>query len=79
MTQILSKIFIVILIMCGGMFLLNKAIRRHMWLKISRQVLKKYLGIETRAYLRWHEKNQIRLQKMLDREHKYLFAPISTL
>ena len=53
-----------------GILSLMLHIRRKMWLKVSRRILRLHFGIETKAYKKWHDKRAAYIQKLLDREHK---------
>lgn len=41
-----------------------------LWLKVSRNILRPYFGIETKAYRKWHDKRSAYIQELLDKEHK---------
>lgn len=42
---------------------------RRVYFKFSRNVLKRYFGIETPIYKRWHDRRAKKLQQLLDAEH----------
>lgn len=39
------------------------------WQLFSIRILKRYLGIETSTYRKWHDRRARRIQRELDREH----------
>lgn len=43
---------------------------RETWKLVSCKYLKPYLNIETKAYLRWHDKHARHMQHILDLEHQ---------
>lgn len=59
----------VLTIVVGILSLIILLIRKG-WLKVSRNILKPYFGIETKAYRKWHDKRSANIQKLLDKEHK---------
>lgn len=71
--EILNALLIILIGIVSLVFLF----RRKMWLKMSRNILKPYFGIETKAYLKWHAKHSAYIQKLLDKEHKPTSSIIS--
>lgn len=70
MKQTSIEILNAILTIVVGILSLIILLIRKGWLKVSRNILKPYFGIETKAYRKWHDKRSARIQKLLDKEHK---------
>lgn len=70
MKQTSIEILNAVLTIAVGILSLIILLIRKGWLKVSRNILKPYFGIETKAYRKWHDKRSARIQKLLDKEHK---------
>lgn len=70
MKQTSIEILNAILTILVGIISLIILLNRKAWLKVSRNLLRPYFGIETRAYQKWHDKRSAHIQKLLDKEHK---------
>lgn len=70
MKQTSIEILNAVLTILVGILSLIILFSRKMWLKVSRNFLKPYFGIETKAYQKWHDKRSAHIQKLLDKEHK---------
>lgn len=47
------------------------AIGYHFWVHFSVKCLKRWLNVETSAYLKWHDRRARLLQAQLDNEHSH--------